>query len=254
MSMMRHWRWGSGSSGWATHSGASPKRCRYCPFAPGASLRGGCRRTCDSSHALASGGLAIGAVFALVSLPPSPILLLALSLIAVSSARAAYEALQQEFDRQRGVAGKLEQARAALAAGDPRRSIAISHAALAVARSKGQREKLWITFTWASIVSRDPHLAHAALQHLPETCLDVHLLAAYLFCCNRTFEAEELLQEARRLGQRSAETSKLLIEILFAQGDRAGALAVTEADAAILSDHDRRLALLALTEPEGTKP
>jgi len=111
---------------------------------------------------------------------------------------------------------------------------------------------LWTTFAWAGIGSRDPFVAHTGLQQLPLTCLDAHLLAAYLCCCNRALEAQELLQEARRLGQREAESSKLLIELLFAQGDRSGALAVTEADAAILSAADRRRALLALAQPEGT--
>jgi two-component SAPR family response regulator len=76
-------------------------------------------------------------------------------------------------------------------------------------------------------------------------------LAAYLSCCNRLTEAQELLQEARRLGQWTAETSKLLIEILFALGDRSGALTITRADAALLSEVDRQRALFALTRLDG---
>ncbi|HEY0468471.1 MAG TPA: hypothetical protein VGC79_29950, partial [Polyangiaceae bacterium] len=224
------------------------------PFRAGSELARRLPPPLRSGHAIASGGLAIGAVFASFNLPKSPMLFLALMLVAVSSARAACEAFQEEFDRKRGAPGKLEQARAALAAGEHRLCIAIAHAELALARSKDQRQKLWLTFAWAGIGSRDPFLAHAGLQQLPVACLDVHLLAAYLCCCNRTSEALELLQEARRLGQRTAETSKLLIETLFAQGDRVGVLAVTEADAAILSESDRRLALLALARPQGANP
>ena len=204
-----------------------------------------------SSRAIVSGGFAIGAVlFAVFHSPKSPLLLLLLLFVTISSARAAYEAYQEEFDRQRGIAGKLEEARAALAGGNHRHCIAIALAALAVARSKEQRQKLWTTFAWAGIGSRDPFVAHAGMQHLPEACIDVHLLAAYLCCCNRTLEAQELLQEARRLGQWNAETSKLLIEILFAQGDRTGAQALSEADVALLSDDDRRLIRLALAQPK----
>lgn len=222
------------------------------PFRAGSELARRLPPALRSGHAIASGGLALGAVFALFNLPKSPLLFGALLFVLISSARSAYEAFQEEFDRQRGIESRLEEARAALADGDPRRCIAITQAALALARSKEQRQKSWTTLAWAGIGSRDPFLAHAGLQHLPEACLDVHLLAAYLCCCNRTFEAQELLREARRLGQWSAENSKLLIDILFTQGDRIGALAVTEADAAILSDDDRRLILLALARPEGS--
>jgi hypothetical protein len=216
------------------------------PFRAGSELARRLSPPLRSGHAIASGGLAIGAVFAIFNLPKSPILLLALLFVAISSARAAHEAFQEEFDRQSGVACKLEEARAALEVGDHRLCIATTRAALEIARSKEQLQKLWTTFAWAGVGSRDPFVAHAGLQHLPDACIDVQLLAAYLCCCNRALEAQELLQEARRLGQWTAETSKLLIEILFAQGDLAGARAVIEADAAILSDGDRRVALLAL--------
>jgi len=222
------------------------------PFRAGSELARRLPPHLRSGHAIASGGLAIGAVFAIFNLPKSPLLFLALLFVAISSTRAAYEAFQEEFDRQSDINGKLEEARAALSAGEHRRSIALVRAALAVARSKEQRQKLWATFAWAGIGSRDPFMAHAALQHLPDARLDVHLLAAYLHCCNRTLEAQELLQEARRLGQWTTETSKLLIDILFAQGDRTAALAVSEADAAILSDDDRRLVRFALARPEGS--
>ncbi|MEI9938284.1 MAG: hypothetical protein WDO69_13775 [Pseudomonadota bacterium] len=221
------------------------------PFRAGSELARRLSPPLRSGHAIASGGLAIGAVFAIFNLPKSPILLLALLFVAISSARAAYEAFQEELDRQSGVAGELEQARAALEAGDHRPSIAIVRATLDLARSKEQRQKLWLTLAWAGIGHRDPFAAHAGLQHLPEHCIDVHLLAAYLACCNRDFEAEELLNEARRLGQWTAATSKLLIELLFVRGDRAGALALTEADIAILSERDRRAALLALAAADG---
>jgi len=222
------------------------------PFRAGSELARHLPPHLRSGHAIASGGLAIGAVFAVFHLPKSPLLLLALLFVAISSARAAYEAFQEEFDRQSDINGKLEEARAALSAGEHRRSISIVRSALAVARSKEQRQKLWTTFAWAGIGSRDPFMAHAALQQLPAACVDVHLLAAYLHCCNRTLEAQELLQEARRLGRWTAETSRLLIDILFAQGDRSAALAVSDADAAILSDDDRRLVRLALARPEGS--
>jgi hypothetical protein len=72
--------------------------------------------------------------------------------------------------------------------------------------------------------------------------------------CKRGLEALELLQEARRLAQYGAETSKLLIDVLFALGDRVSAVAVVEDDAGLLSDEDRRLALLALNTTSEPQP
>ena len=63
----------------------------------------------------------------------------------------------------------------------------------------------------------------------------------------RDAEAEQLLREARDKGCRSLETSKLLIELLFARGDNAGALALAEADAELLSAQDRSALAAALS-------
>ncbi len=222
------------------------------PFRAGRALSRRLPASLRSGHAIASGGLAIGAVFAFFNLPKSPVLVVALLFVAFASARAAFEAFQEEFDRQNGITRQVEEARVALDLGDPRGSLKIARAALEVARSKEQRQKLWSSVAWAGIGSRDPFVAHAGLQHLPGACLDLHLLAAYLCCCGRAAEAQDLVQEARALGQTTGETSKLLIEILFAQGDREGALAVTQADAALLSDRDRRAVMLALDAPAET--
>lgn len=221
------------------------------PFRAGTELARRLSPSLRSGHAIASGGLAVGAIFAIFKLPTSPLLLVALVFVALSSLRAAREAFAAEFDRQRGVDARLDESRAELATGNPRRALEMAQSALQVARSVELRGELWSSFAWAAIGSRDPFAAHAALQSLPEARVDVHLLASYLYCCNRNLESQELLEHARRLGLRSAETSKLLIEVLFAQGDRAGALAVTETDAALLSQPDRRLVRLALTDRGG---
>jgi hypothetical protein len=191
------------------------------PFRAGTELSRRLSPSLRSGHAIASGGLAVGAVFAIFSVPKSPLLLFALLFVAVSSVRAAREAFREEFDRQHGLAKQLEAALMALREGNQRRAMALARATLELARSSELRKSAWSTIAWAGIGARDPFATHAALQQLPQSCIDVHLLASYLACCNRNPEAQELLQEARRLGQYSTETSKLLIEVLFTQGDRA---------------------------------
>ncbi len=58
------------------------------------------------------------------------------------------------------------------------------------------------------------------------------MVAAYLECCNRSREAPILLNDARELGHRASETTKLLIDLLI----RAGA--VEEANRVLTNDHD----------------
>lgn len=217
------------------------------PFHAGMELSQRLPPSLRSGHAIASGGLAFGAVFLMFNVPKSPLLLFALIFVAVSSVRAAREAFREEFDRQRGLAQQLEVARAALSEGNPRRAMTIARATLEQARSSGLRQNACSLLAWAGIAARDPFATHAALQELPQACIDVHLLAAYLHCCNRSLEAKELLDEARRLAQGSPEISKLLIDVLFALGERAEALAVIETDAGLLSDGERQLAWHALS-------
>jgi len=223
------------------------------PFRAGTELARRLPSSFRLGHALASGGLAVAAVF-IFRLPNSPFLLVGLLFIAISAARAAHEAFKADFDRRSGIASKLDEAGSALKAGNHRQAMAIARTALELSRSNEQRQGLWSTVAWAGIGDGDPFAAHAGLQHLTEASLDVHLLASYLVCCNRTFEAQQLLLEARQLGNRSPETSKLLIEVLFAQGDLAGALAVTDDDVGLLSEQDRRAALFALATASEPKP
>jgi hypothetical protein len=209
------------------------------PFRLGAELARHLPPSLRRTHAIASGGLAIGAAVAIFNFAKVPLLTFALAFIALSAIRTAYDALQEDRDEQSGVAQRSNDAGAELSAGNAERAIVIARAALEDARSLTQRRKLWKTLAWSGIDQRDPFLTHLALQHLPPADIDLHLLCSYLTCCNRGAEAEELLREARNQGYRSAEASKLLIELLFARGDQAGALAVAEADCGLLSAQDR---------------
>jgi hypothetical protein len=95
--------------------------------------------------------------------------------------------------------------------------------------------------------AHEPFLAHTALLQLPSERIDTHLLASYLNVCNRVDDALSLLQEARGFGERSVETSKLLIDLLFARGDLAEPRAIAQVDAALLAPEDRLAIDAALT-------
>ncbi|HEY5372110.1 MAG TPA: hypothetical protein VIK01_00425, partial [Polyangiaceae bacterium] len=217
------------------------------PFRLGAELARHLSPSLRRTHAIASGGLAVGAVVAIFSLPKIPLLTFVLAFVALSTLRIAYEAFKEDCDETSGVLNRSREANAELARGNAKRAIVIARAALEEARSFAQRRELWKTLAWSGINERDPFLTHLALQHLPPADIDLHLLSSYLTCCNRDAEAEQLLREARDKGCRSLETSKLLIELLFARGDNAGALALAEADAELLSAQDRSALAAALS-------
>jgi hypothetical protein len=219
------------------------------PFRLGAELARRLPPPFRRAHTIASGGLAIGAVVAIFNLPKISLLTFALAFIGLATLRTTYDALKEDYDERSGVVQKSSDASARLAAGSALQAITLARAALEDACSFAQRRKLWKILVWAAIEQRDPFLTHLALQHLPPADIDLHLLSSYLSCCNRSAEAEELLREARNQGYRSAETSKLLIELSFARGDHAGALALAEADSGLLSAQDRS-ALAAVFSPE----
>jgi hypothetical protein len=94
------------------------------------------------------------------------------------------------------------------------------------------------TLAWAAIGKNDPVLAHMALMRVQYGHFDVHLLAAYLACCNRGDEALELLQRARESGHRTQQTTKLLVDLLFRRGDTNDALEIARSDEALLLPED----------------
>jgi hypothetical protein len=216
------------------------------PFRLGAELARHLSPSLRRTHAIASGGLAVGLIVAVFTLPKLPLLTFVLTFVALSAVRLALDAFKEERDEQTGVDEKSSEAAAALAAGEAPRAIRLAREALEVARSHAQRHKLWRTLAWAAIAQSEPFLAHLAVQQIQHAELDLHLLCSYLMTCGRNSEAEELLQAGRASGLRSAETSKQLIDLLFSRGDRAGARALSERDADLLSPDDQQVIAAAL--------
>ena len=82
------------------------------------------------------------------------------------------------------------------------------------------------------------HAAHLALQKLLPHQLTPELVAAYLICCNRRDEAAKLLWDARALGQRARETTKLLVELLVQAGGLEQAAELVAQDRQLLTLDD----------------
>ena len=154
------------------------------------------------------------------------------------SASALRQAFNELSDEHSGVAALTAAARARLADDQPEQAMELAQKALANASVESNRRSIWQLLAWAAIGKRDPFAAHGAILSLDAAARDLHLVAAYLACCNRNEEAVELLQTARRQGHRARETSLLLIDLLFQAGRQPEALAVAEMDRNLLSAAD----------------
>lgn len=163
-----------------------------------------------------------------------PVLVLA----ALASWRHLADVYRESRDQQTGVTAIAQHAADHALHDDAAGAIAAAQRGLALAHSMKLRNRLNKTLAWAAIAKPDPILAHQALERLPASDLDLHLVAAYLSCCNRLDEAARLLEEARTHGHRSAETTKLAVELLYRSGKDAAARALAEADRQLLSAED----------------
>jgi hypothetical protein len=190
------------------------------------------------AHASASLAFMLVAGALLVNETRSPLLLALILLLVIACLRHLLEAQREHADAVSGIDGFIAEANARLVAGENIRAAELAREALAAARSIGQRAKLWKALAWAAVGQEDPFLLNTALLSLCADQIDVHLLAASLCCWNHDDSAIELLEEARALGYRSLETTKLLIELRFRLGQRDAVLALAHADKHLLSLED----------------
>ncbi|HVJ16414.1 MAG TPA: hypothetical protein VM686_13325 [Polyangiaceae bacterium] len=163
-----------------------------------------------------------------------------------SCLRALITKLSEKLDRRSGVQEMVVQARSELARGQVDNAASIAWRALELACSPAARRTLAELMAWAAIAQQDPFLAHSSLMALPEEAIEPYLLASYLRCCNRSDEALELLQEVRKAGQRTRETTKLLIDLAFLRRDYEAVRTLATEDAALLSSADRQAIASAL--------
>jgi len=108
-------------------------------------------------------------------------------------------------------------------------------------REPALRDRACKCLAWAAIGSGDARWAHVALAMLPSRELDVHLVASYLAVRKLDDQAIELLERARVEGQRSRETTKLLLDLLLLEGQQARAFDVARSDSALLASDEMAL-------------
>jgi hypothetical protein len=168
-----------------------------------------------------------------------PLLIMVLLLSTPAALVAVREAFHEVIDEKARIASLAATAESRLSAGDADQGADLARRALAIASARRHRDRLWKTLYWASIARKDPFVAHAALGQLGPAAIDLHTVAAYLICCNRSEEALQLLQAGRDLGHRDRETTKLLIDLLWQRGDSSEAAQLAQTDQDLLTAEDR---------------
>jgi hypothetical protein len=170
-----------------------------------------------------------------------------LLLLAVTGALVALVRAYAECDDVlSGVRDRVDEARALLARGEDRRATDVAAKTLGLARTTRLRTALRQTLVWSALAREDCVEAHRELTKLDPVSIDVHLLCAYLACCRRDEEALVLLNEARAVGRRSVETTRLHLDLLHRNGKREAAVELAASDAALLSATDRAVLEQAL--------
>jgi hypothetical protein len=166
-----------------------------------------------------------------------PLVLLAMS----GAVRGFVRCYQAATDEKNGVLDGAERAERLVAMGETTEALRLLRQLLARVREPELRLRLWKCLAWAAIGNGDGFVAHSALGILPARFLDVHLVAAYLAVCGRVDEAIVLLERARVAGQRSRETTKLLLDLLLRRREVVRARRVAREDLALLAGEEVEL-------------
>jgi hypothetical protein len=209
------------------------------PFRAGVLLSKHLPESMRFAHALASVAFLIVLGLGTVNQLKAPLPFILLALGALASLRILRKAHAEHQDQVNGLEKLAAQAELLLAEGNATLAGRLAEPGLASALSPACRARLWTCCAWAAIAKRDPFLAHRALGELPTNSLGPHLVASYLDCCNRTDEATELLEQARKRGDKSIATAKLLIELYYRLGNVKAVLELARSEAAVLSAADR---------------
>ncbi len=169
-----------------------------------------------------------------------------LALAGTGALHALARAYTESSDVRYGVDARASEAYDLLQRGHGRRAMEVAMRALMVVRSAPLRTRLYLALAWSAIAEDDAFETHRLLAELEPEAIDLHLLCAYLNSCRRPEEALELLAEARRLGRRSPELTKLHVDLLYRTGQFEAALALADSDAALLSPSERALVARAV--------
>ena len=167
---------------------------------------------------------------------------------AIAQARLAWTA---KTDRREGLEDQLAKAKLALEKGEADDAVVLADDVVRRAKSQALRNGGWTALAWANVAKGDGRAAREALMHVePRGAVDAYLLAAVEDAAGDARRALEILEEARRRGLRSADATKLLIDLRAREGRLADAAALAAEDAKILSLDETRMVLKAAMDSD----
>jgi hypothetical protein len=209
------------------------------PFAVGVALQARWRGSRAVVHQAFSTKVVLLAGLVVAKVFPSvfPVVMLAGS----GAVHGFVRCYQAAVDEKNGLVAAAGRAETLIAEGEATAALRLVRGALSRVRAPKLRVRLWKCLAWAAIGKGDAFVAHGALGTLPARELDVHLVVSYLAACSRLDEAIGLLERARAAGQRTRETTKLLLDLLLRYGEVVRARRIAREDMALLTRAEMEL-------------
>jgi hypothetical protein len=174
---------------------------------------------------------------------------------AVSAVLEARTVFIARADTRDGIDRMLAEAKTALQAGDNQSAAELAKTVADRARTARSRNEAWTTLAWAHVADGRGPLAREALMNVkPQGDIDLYTLAAVEDAAGAPDHAKDVLLQARQLGLRTAEMTKLLIDLFARGGDLASAAELAREDAALLGRTQARAVLGAALQADAHLP
>lgn len=193
---------------------------------------------------------AVGVLVALLGVRlRNPFIVFFFATSAVRGIALARRALEARSDMRAGLDEAIGKAREALAREAWGEAIAIAEDVVRRAKTLPVRNAGWTALAWAHAGKGAGVLAREALGHIePRSAIDPYTIAVVEDAAGAPERARGVLSAARDLGMRSAEMTKLLVDLLARDGRLDRAVEIAIEDAALLPHDDGRAVLAAAIE------
>lgn len=157
-------------------------------------------------------------------------------------------------DARAGLEDRLREAKEALGRGDLDDAWLLADDVVRRAKSQPVRNGGLTALAWVHVERGQGARARAALAEIePAHAIDPYTVAAVEDAAGASSRAKEILEEARRQGYRTVESSKLLIDLCAREGRLEAAVDVAVEDADLLSRDDVRAVIDAALDAGATR-
>lgn len=184
----------------------------------------------------------------------APFMVVLFGFAAVHAVGQARLARAVQVDAREGLEDRLMQAKAALGRGDLEDAWLLADDVVRRAKSQPVRNGGLTALAWVHVERGQGARARAMLSEIdPPHAVDPYTVAAVEDAAGDPTRARQVLEEARRQGYRTVESSKLLIDLYAREGRMEGAVDVALEDADLLARDDVRAVYEAAIESGATR-